>query len=200
MTLLVGRGAPNFSGIASMPDGSVSAEFQLSEYIKGRMAVIFFYSMDFSYVCATELVSLNNHYEEFAKHNIAVVCISRDSQLSHQKWRNTLPKYGGVGPLKFPLIADVNHKIAAGYDVLVNDSLSLRATFLIDKIGVIRHQSVNDFPIGRNVHEILRLIDAQLFHQETGKLCPINWQSGDHGLIADDESLASFMDKYADTL
>ena len=153
--------------------------------------------MDFSYICPTELVALNNRFNEFLKRDVAVVAISCDSQIVHQKWRSVPAAKGGIGDFRFPLIVDMGRRVSEGYGVCINNSLSLRATFITDKAGIVRHQSINDFQIGRNIDEVLRFIDAQIFYQETGKLCPANWQSGDAGFFADDKSLLQFMEKNA---
>jgi len=183
-----------------MPDHSIKSDFQLSTYLNGSAAVLFFYTMDFSYVCPTELVALNNRIAAFEERGVKVIAINGNSHLSHQQWRKRSPLQGGVGALRFPMVADMTREIAKMYDVLVNQSLCLRATFVIDAEGYFRHQSVNDMPVGRNIDEIIRVIDALELYRTTGHVCPANWQKGEEGIIPQRQSLDEFMQENADIL
>lgn len=198
--MFIGQGAPNFASLAIMPGSDDPVDFELVKHIRGKMALVFFYSMDFSYVCPTELIALQNRAEEFKKRDVVVVCISGDSYLSHLNWRKIPREKGGIAGFPFPMVADVNRSIAKGYNVLINDAMSLRASFVIDKIGVVRYAQLNDFHMGRNVDELLRAIDAQLHHEQTGALCPAQWQSGEPGIMPNDKSVQEFLTSYADQI
>lgn len=203
MTLLVGRSFADehdFRSPAILADGSVKDEFVLSEHIAGKNALVFFYTMDFSFVCPTELVALANRAKAFAERNTEIIVISGDSHLAHRKWRETSPRDGGVGPLPFTMVSDISRRVARGYGVLVNDSISLRASFLIDRDGYFRHQSVYDLPIGRNVDELLRVIDGLRNYQRTGTLCPAGWQQGDEAIEPRPEALIDYMSRNAGKL
>ncbi len=194
---LVGRSAPNFTAMAVMPDNSVRDNFELAPYIADRMAVLFFYTMNFSYICPLELAELNARVPELQKRKTQVVAIGIDSHLSHQ-WFKRLPQTnGGPGNVQFPIISDMSGNICQGYGILINESVPLRATFIIDRIGVVRHQSVNDFPLGRNMDEIIRIVDAQQHHEKTGEVIPPQWQPGKPALLASPESLMEFVRRAA---
>ncbi len=189
MTVMVGRPAPNFTAMAIMPDGSTKDNFDLDTYIRDRIGVVFFYALNFSYLCPLELGYLNSMMPQFRERGIQVVAVGVDSHLSHQMWKRLPLEHGGPGPLQFPLVSDLSGKIAEGYNVLVNESLALRATFIIDRIGVVRYQSVQDLPLGRNIDEILRICDAQTYHEKTGYLTPPQWQPGQEGVHPTQEGL-----------
>lgn len=193
MTVFIGRKAPEFTSPTLMPDGSVNYEFSLSQYRENKKCVVFFYSMDFAQVDPTELVALATAYQEFKNRNTKVVAISTDTFLSHQMWQKIPAGDGGVGRLPFPLVADYSKAIAKGYDVIVNDSFAMRASFILDDGGYVRHQSINDFPIGRNINEIIRIIDAMDFHVNSGQLCPANWQKGKQGITQHDEFAKEYL-------
>jgi len=200
MPLLVGRSFADehdFRSPAIMADGSLKEEFVLSEHIAGKNALVFFYTLDFSYICPTELVALANRYKSFAERNTEIVVVSGDSHLSHRQWRQISPLEGGVGPLPFVMVSDISRRIARGYGVLVNDSLAMRASFLIDREGYFRHQSVYDLPIGRNIDEFLRIIDGLRNYQRTGTLCPAGWTPGQDAITATPEALVQYMNKNA---
>ena len=193
MTVFVGKPVPDFKSRALMPDNKLNMSFNLAEYINGYMALIFFYPMDFAYVDPTELIALNNRLHEFEKRKVKIIAISTDSHLAHLQWRQMPVSKGGIGPVGFPIIADVTRSICKGYGVLANDAMALRACFLVDEEAILRNQMIFDFPVGRNIDEIIRIIDAHQFYEKTGKVCPANWQKGDEGLIADEKSLAEFL-------
>ncbi len=164
MGVLVGRSAPDFTAAAVLGDGRIVEDFNLKQSIEGKYAVIFFYPLDFTFVCPSELIAFDHRLEEFEKRNVAVIGVSIDSQYAHNAWRNTPVNAGGVGPLRYPLVADITHNICKAYDVETPDgAVAYRGSFLIDLNGIVRHQLVNDLPLGRNVDEMLRMVDALQF-------------------------------------
>jgi len=176
MSVLTAKPAPDFTAQAVMEDGSFK-EIKLSDY-RGKYVVLFFYPLDFTFVCPTEIIAFSDRVEEFAKLNTQVIGVSVDSHFSHLAWRNTDRNEGGIGQIQYPLVADLNKKIAADYDVLLDDGIALRGLFLIDKEGVVQHQVVNHLPLGRSVDETLRMVKAAQFVEEHGEVCPANWQEG----------------------
>jgi peroxiredoxin (alkyl hydroperoxide reductase subunit C) len=192
--VLVGQPAPDFTAPAVLADGSLVDNFNLAEKIKGKYALLFFYPLDFTFVCPSELIALDNHYDEFKKHGIEVIGISIDSHYTHFAWRNTLPEKGGIGKVKYPLVADVNHQIARDYGVEHPDAhVALRGAFVIDKKGIVRSEIVNDLPLGRNIGEILRLFDAVDFIEQHGEVCPANWKKGEKGMAPTPEGVADYL-------
>ncbi|TYO98282.1 peroxiredoxin (alkyl hydroperoxide reductase subunit C) [Geothermobacter ehrlichii] len=200
MSVLVGKQAPDFTATAVMPDGSLNSEFKLSDF-RGKYVVLFFYPLDFTFVCPTELIAFSKRIKEFEERNVQVIGCSIDSQFSHIAWRNTPVEEGGVGPVSYPLVADVKHEICRAYDVEFEAAgVAFRGSFLIDKDGVVRHQVVNDLPLGRNVDEMLRMIDALQFTEQYGEVCPAGWQKGQEGMKPDKEGVASYLAKNAEKL
>lgn len=195
MTLFIGLEAPDFNSPAILPDGSMQQDFSLKNFRGDNACVVFFYALNFAQVDPTELIAINNRFEEFQQRNCSVVAVSIDSFLSHQKWRQIPENQGGVGNLKFPLVSDYTKLIAEGYEILVDNTYACRATFVLDRSGRIRHQSMNDFPIGRNVDEIIRMVDAMDFHVNEDKMCPAGWNLGLEGIDADDDGAAQFLAK-----
>ncbi|MEO5342291.1 MAG: peroxiredoxin C [Gammaproteobacteria bacterium SHHR-1] len=202
MGVLVGRAAPDFTAAAVLGDGRIVEDFNLSKHITGKYAVIFFYPLDFTFVCPSELIAFDHRLEEFDKRNTAVIGISIDSQYAHNAWRNTPVNAGGVGPLRYPLVADVTHNICRAYDVETpNGAVAFRGSFLIDTQGIVRHQLVNDLPLGRNVDEMLRMVDALQFTEEHGdEVCPAGWSKGDSGMNATLDGVATYLAQHADKL
>lgn len=200
MTLLMGKGAPEFTANAVMPDGSVNSEFSLAEYISGSKCVLFFYPMDFFPVCTSDIIAFNNKFAEFEKRNTKIVGVSVDSYLSHKMLRKTVERLTGGDNLSFPLISDAGSTISKTYDVLINGAVSIGATFIIGDDGIVRYQMFNDLPIGRNVNEILRQIDALIHHWEKGNLCDSGWQPGSDGIANDDEYGNKFFARNAKSL
>lgn len=200
MTVLVGKDAPNFTATAVMPDNSFKEDFNLLEEGKGKNIILFFYPLDFTFVCPSEIIAFNNRIKDFESRDTLLVGCSVDSQFSHFAWKNTDVKAGGIGQIQFPLVADITKQIARDYDVLLGDSVSFRGTFLIDREGKVRHQVVNDLPLGRNVDETLRMIDALDFHEQNGEVCPAGWNKGDEGMKADNDGVASYLEKNAANL
>jgi len=198
--MLVTNQAPDFSATAVLADGQIVEDFKLSENFGEKGTVVFFYPLDFTFVCPSEIIAFSHRYEEFQKRGVNVVGVSVDSQFSHFAWRETPVNKGGIGRINFPLVADLTKNIARDYDVLLGDSVALRGSFLIDANGVVRHAVVNDLPLGRNVDEMLRMIDAQQFTDEFGEVCPAGWQKGDEGMKADTEGVAEYLAKHEDEL
>ncbi len=199
MSVLVGKQAPDFTAPTVMADGSIG-ELSMSDY-KGKYVVLFFYPLDFTFVCPTELIAFSHRIEEFEKRDVQVIGCSIDSQFTHLAWRNTPVKDGGIGPVKYPLVADVKHEICRAYDVELDPAgVALRGSFLIDKEGVVRHQVVNDLPLGRNIDEMLRMVDAVQFHEKYGEVCPAGWSQGDKGMVADGDGVANYLAEEADKL
>lgn len=192
MSVLVGKQAPEFTAPAVLADGSID-EVSMSDY-KGKYVVLFFYPLDFTFVCPTELIAFSHRIEEFEKRGVQVVGCSIDSQFTHLAWRNTAVEEGGIGPVKYPLVADVKHEICKAYDVELDPAgVALRGSFLIDQEGVVRHQVVNDLPLGRNIDEMLRMVDALQFHEKHGEVCPAGWSQGDKGMVADGDGVANYL-------
>ncbi|MDD9892376.1 MAG: peroxiredoxin C [Gammaproteobacteria bacterium] len=201
MGVLVARQAPDFTAAAVLGNGEIVENYTLSEAIKGKKAVIFFYPLDFTFVCPTELLAFDHRLEEFTKRGVEVIGVSIDSQFSHNAWRNTPINDGGIGQVGYTLVADVKHDIAQAYDVEHPEAgVAFRGSFLIDEEGTVRHQVVNDLPLGRNVDEMLRMIDALAFHQEHGEVCPAGWNQGDKGMDASPDGVASYLSEEADKL
>ncbi len=200
MSVLVGKKAPEFTASAVMADGMINDEFSLSDYT-GKHIVLFFYPLDFTFVCPTELIAFSHRIAEFEKRGVQVLGCSIDSQFTHAAWRNTAIDDGGIGPVNYPLIADVKHDICREYDVEFGPAgVALRGSFLIDKEGIVRHQVVNDLPLGRNIDEMLRMVDAVQFHEKHGEVCPAGWNQGDKGMVADGAGVASYLAEEADKL
>jgi len=199
MSVLVTKEAPDFTATAVMPDNSFNEEFKLSD-CRGKYVVLFFYPLDFTFVCPSELIAFDHRIAEFEKRGVQVIGCSVDSHFSHLAWRQTGVKNGGIGEVSYPLVADLTKDIARDYDVLFDNSVALRGSFLIDKDGVVRHQVVNDLPLGRNIDEMLRMIDALQFTEEHGEVCPAGWKEGDKGMTATADGVASYLASEADKL
>ncbi len=201
MGVLVGREAPDFTAPAALGNGKIVDAFNFKETTNGKYAVIFFYPLDFTFVCPSELIAFDHRLEEFKKRNVEVIGVSIDSQFTHNAWRNTPVNEGGIGPVKYPLVADLTHSICKDYDVETpNGAVAFRGSFLIDTNGVVRHQVVNDLPLGRNIDEMLRMIDALQFTEEHGEVCPAGWKEGDRGMKASPDGVAEYLADNADTL
>lgn len=201
MSVLVGRPAPDFTAAAVLGNGEIVDAYNLADAIKGKKAVIFFYPLDFTFVCPSELIAFDHRYEEFQKRGVEVIGVSIDSQFSHNAWRNTAVADGGIGPVKYALVADVKHEICQAYDVEhPQDGVAFRGSFLIDAEGMVRHQVVNDLPLGRNIDEMLRMVDALNFHEEHGEVCPAGWEEGKKGMDASPEGVAAYLSENSDGL
>lgn len=194
MSILVGRKAPDFTAAAVLANGEITPQFNLTEAIKGKVGILFFYPLDFTFVCPSELIAVNNRIAEFEKRNTLLMGVSIDSQFTHNAWRNTDVANGGIGKVNFPLIADVNHQICQAYGVEHPTAhVALRGAFIIDKQGVVRSQIVNDLPLGRNIDELIRLVDALEFHEKHGEVCPANWSKGKAAIKPTTEGIASYL-------
>lgn len=200
MSVLVGKPAPDFTATAVMGDNSFNDKFNLKSHLKGKTGVLFFYPLDFTFVCPSEIIAFSNRLDEFKTRNTEVIGVSVDSHFTHLAWKNTPVDKGGIGQIKYPLVADLTKRIARDYDVLVNDTVALRGTFLIDKNFTVRHQIVNDLPLGRNIEEALRMVDALHFHEEHGEVCPAGWHRGEEGMKPSAEGVASYLKKKAANL
>ena len=199
MQNLVCSEAPNFKTTAVMPNGDINEEFQLNDY-RGKYILLFFYPLDFTFVCPSEIIAHNNRIKAFEEKQSQIIGVSIDSQFTHHAWRNTPVEKGGIGPIGFPLVADINHEIIKAFGIPHPDGVALRASFLIDRSGIIQHSTVNNLPLGRNVDEMLRLIDALQFSEEHGEVCPAGWQKGDSGMKATNEGVSEFLAKNSDKL
>jgi len=200
MSVLVGKQAPDFTAAAVMADGSINENFSLSDY-NGKYVVLFFYPLDFTFVCPSELIAFDHRIKEFEDRGVQVIGCSIDSQFTHSAWRNTAVDAGGIGEVAYPLVADIKHEICQAYDVEFADAgVAFRGSFLIDKNGTVMHQVVNHLPLGRNIDEMLRMIDALQFHEEHGEVCPAGWNKGDKGMVADADGVASYLASEADKL
>ncbi len=201
MSVLVGRQAPDFTAAAVLGNGEIVENFNLKEFTKGKAAVVFFYPLDFTFVCPSELIAFDHRFEEFQKRGVEVIGVSIDSQFSHNAWRNTAVENGGIGQVKYPLVADVKHEICKAYDVEHPEAgVAFRGSFLIDKSGLVRHQVVNDLPLGRNIDEMLRMVDALDFHETNGEVCPAQWEKGKQGMQASTEGVAKYLSENASVL
>lgn len=201
MGVLVGREAPDFTAPAVLGDGKIVEDFNFRKHSKGKYAVIFFYPLDFTFVCPSELIAFDHRIDEFNKRNVDVIGVSIDSHFTHNAWRNTPVNKGGIGPVKYALVADMTHNICKAYDVETPDgAVAFRGSFLIDKKGIVRHQVVNDLPLGRNVDEMLRMVDALHFNEEHGEVCPAGWKQGDKGMKATPDGVAAYLGAEADKL
>lgn len=200
MAVLVGKPAPDFTVPAVLGDGSIVDSFTLSTAIKGKYALVFFYPLDFTFVCPSELIALDHRMDDLTARNVEVVGVSIDSHFTHNAWRNTPINDGGIGPVKYTLAADMKHDIAKAYDVESEGGVAFRGAFLIDPEGVVRSQIINDLPLGRSMDEIIRLFDALQFHAEHGEVCPANWKKGDKGMNASPAGVASYLAENADKL
>ncbi|MFQ3175443.1 MAG: peroxiredoxin (alkyl hydroperoxide reductase subunit C) [Psychromonas sp.] len=199
--VLVGQQAPDFTAAAVLGNGEIVDNFNLKDFSAGKETVIFFYPLDFTFVCPSELIAFDKRFSEFQARGVEVIGVSIDSQFTHNAWRNTAINDGGIGGVQYPLVADVKHEICKAYDVeLEAAGVALRGSFLIDKNGVVRHQVVNDLPLGRNVDEMLRMVDALQFHEEHGEVCPAQWVKDKAGMEASPEGVAKYLAEHNDDL
>ena len=196
MSVLVNRTAPDFTAPAVLADGSIVEDFAFSS-LRGKYVVVFFWPLDFTFVCPSEIIAHNNRMDKFRALGAEVVGISVDSQYTHYAWRNTPVEKGGIGPVGFTMVADVKHEITQAYGVEHEDGVALRASFLIDRAGVVQHQVVNNLSLGREVDEMIRLIEALQFTEEHGEVCPAGWRKGQKGMQESPEGVASYMAEHA---
>ena len=193
---MVTQAAPDFTAQAVMPNGAIK-ELSLASY-RGKYVCLFFYPLDFTFVCPSEILAFNKAVDAFREKNCELIGVSVDSQYTHAAWRETPVEKGGIGHVQFPLVADLNKKISMDYGVLLHDAgVALRGLFIIDKEGVIRHALVNDLPLGRSVDEAIRILDALQFTEEHGEVCPANWRPGEEAMKPTAEGVADYLAKHA---
>jgi len=201
MSILVGRQAPDFTAAAVLGNGEIVSDLNFAKAREGKYAWVFFYPLDFTFVCPSELIALDHRLDELKKLGVEVFSVSIDSQFTHNAWRNTAINDGGIGEVGYTMVADVTHSICQSYGVEVEGGgVAYRGSFLIDKNGLVRHQVVNDLPLGRNIDEMIRLTEALQFHEQHGEVCPANWKSGDAGMTASPDGVASYLSENADKL
>ncbi|MEW9897758.1 peroxiredoxin [Chitinivorax sp. PXF-14] len=200
MAVLVNKKAPDFTAAAVLGNGQIADNYNFTEATKGKYAAVFFYPLDFTFVCPSELIAFDHRLEEFKKRNVEVIGVSIDSQFTHSAWRNTPVDKGGIGQVGYTLVADIKHDIARAFDVEHADGVALRGTFLIDKNGVVQHQVVNNLPLGRDIDELLRVIDALQFTEEHGEVCPAGWNKGKAGMKADAAGVAAYLAEHSKEL
>ena len=214
--MLVTKKAPDFKTLAVMPDNSMK-EVSLSDY-KGKKVVLFFYPLDFTFVCPTELLAFNKRLGEFESRNTQVIGCSVDSRWSHLAWKNTEINKGGIGNVQYPLLQDLDKSIARSYDVLVGTTeayvetedsiettsiggaIALRGSFLIDEEGIVKHAVLNDLPLGRNIDEMIRMVDALTHHQKHGEVCPAGWKDGDNAMAESPDGVSSYLTENSENL
>ncbi|EGY29876.1 Peroxiredoxin [Candidatus Regiella insecticola 5.15] len=195
--VLVTREAPDFTAPAVLDTGVIDNDFNLKKYLNGKAAVLFFWPLDFTFVCPTELIAFDKRYQEFKKKQVEIIGVSIDSHFCHNAWRNTSIEKGGIGAVQYPLVADVKHEICQAYGIEHPAGVALRASFLIDKKRIVRHQVVNDLPLGRNIDEMLRMVDSLQFHEENGEVCPAQWEKGKAGMTASDDGVKKYLSEHA---
>ena len=199
MSVLVNKQAPDFTAAAVLGDGSIVDAFQLSS-LRGKYVVLFFWPLDFTFVCPSEIIAHNNRMDKFRELGVEVVGVSIDSQFTHHAWRSTPVEKGGIGAVEFTMVADVKHEITRAYGIEHEDGVALRASFLIDRAGVVQHHVVNNLPLGREVDEMVRLVEALQFTEEHGEVCPAGWRKGQKGMKASAEGVASYLAENAEAL
>ncbi|HIP61687.1 MAG TPA: redoxin domain-containing protein [Sulfurovum sp.] len=198
--MLVTKKAPDFTATAVLADGQIVEGFNLMENLGDKGAVLFFYPLDFTFVCPSEIIAFSHRTKEFTDRGINIIGVSVDSQFSHFAWRETAINEGGIGRVNFPLVADLSKQIARDYDVLLDESVALRGSFLIDADGTVRHAVINDLPLGRNIDEMVRMVDTMLYTNEHGEVCPAGWVKGDEGMKPSTDGVAEYLDKHAEEL
>ncbi len=195
MTFMVGEKFPNVRVPAVLANGDIDEDFSITEYGKGKMTVVFFYPLDFTFVCPTEIVAFDKAVKEFEKRGCKVVAASVDSQFSHAAWRRTPLNEGGIGPVQFPMVSDLERKLSSELGILAPGGVTYRASYLIDAEGNVRHMVVNDLPLGRSVSEMLRMVDALDFHEKHGEVCPANWKEGEDAIQPTKDSTGAYLAK-----
>jgi len=199
MGVLVGQSAPDFTAPAVLPDNTIKEDFRLADY-RGRYVVLFFYPLDFTLVCPTELIAFDHRLEAFEERNTQVIGVSIDSHFVHLAWKNTPIEKGGIGPVRYPMVADISKEITEAYDLRTGPGIALRGTFLIDREGIVQHQLVNMNKLGRNIDETLRTLDSLQFFEEHGEVCPAGWQKGRQAIKPNADGLSRYLTENADSL
>ena len=200
MSVLVGRPAPDFTAAAVLGDGSITETFKLSDFKGKKYVALFFWPLDFTFVCPSEIIAHNNRIKQFEERGVQLVGVSIDSQFTHFAWRATPVNKGGIGEVKFPMVADVSHSITRNYGIENEGGVALRGSFLIDKNGIVQHQVVNNLPLGREVDELLRVVDALQFTEQYGEVCPAGWKKGDEAMKPTADGVAAYLAKHAEAL
>jgi len=198
--MLVTQKAPDFTATTVLGDNQIVDDFNLYENFGEKGTVLFFYPLDFTFVCPSEIIAFDHRLDEFKARGVNVIGVSVDSQFSHFAWKNTAVENGGIGQVRYPLVADLTKEISKAYDVLLDGGVALRGSFLIDTDGTVRHAVINDLPLGRNIDEMLRMVDTMLFTNEYGEVCPAGWNKGDEGMKADTAGVADYLAKHAGEL
>jgi len=199
MSVLVGKQAPDFTATAVLGDNSFKTDFKLSDF-RGQYVVLFFYPLDFTFVCPSEIIAFDHRLEEFEKRNVQVIGCSVDSHQAHLAWKNMPINDGGIGPVRYPIVSDISKQMINDYDLSTGPGIALRGSFLIDREGKVHHQVVNTGPLGRNIDEMLRMVDALQFSEEHGEVCPAGWNKGDEGMRGEGKGVGAYLAKYADKL
>ena len=198
--MIVTNKAVDFTATAVLGNNEIVEDFNLYKNIGEKGAVVFFYPKDFTFVCPSEIIAFDHRYQDFKSKGIEVIGVSCDSEFTHLAWKNTPVNAGGIGKVQFPLVSDITKDIARSFDVLFGNAVALRGSFLLDKDGTVRHAVINDLPLGRNIDEMLRMVDTMLFTNEHGEVCPAGWHQGDAGMKADPKGVAEYLDKNASKL
>lgn len=200
MSVLVGKQAPDFTVPAVLGNGTIVDAYNFAEETKGKYALVFFYPLDFTFVCPSELIALDKRMDTFKKLGVEVISVSIDSHFTHNAWRNTPVAKGGIGEVRYTMAADLDHGICKAYDVEAAGGVALRGAFLIDKDGLVRAANINDLPLGRNIDELVRLVEALQFHEAHGEVCPAGWNKGDKGMNATPAGVAEYLAAESDKL
>lgn len=198
--MVVTNKAVDFTATAVLGNNEIVEDFNLYKNIGEKGAVVFFYPKDFTFVCPSEIIAFDHRYQDFKSKGIEVIGVSCDSEFTHLAWKNTPVNAGGIGKVQFPLVSDITKDIARSFDVLFGNAVALRGSFLLDKDGTVRHAVINDLPLGRNIDEMLRMVDTMLFTNEYGEVCPAGWHKGDAGMKANPKGVAEYLDKNASKL
>ncbi len=200
MCVMVTKKAPDFTANAVLADGTIVDNFNLYKNLGPKGAVVYFYPLDFTFVCPSEIIAFDHRLAEFTSRGVNVIGVSIDSHFTHLAWRNTPVDKGGIGQIKYPLVADLTKNIAKDYGVLLDAGIALRGSFLLDKDGTIRHLVINDLPLGRNIDEMIRMVETMLFTNEHGEVCPAGWQKGKAGMKASTAGVAEYLASHASEL
>lgn len=198
--VLVGQQAPDFTAAAVLGNGEIASEYCFKDATKGKYAVVFFYPLDFTFVCPSELIAFDHRLADFKQRNVEVIGVSIDSHFTHAAWKNTPVNQGGIGQVGYTLVADIKHEVCQSYGVEAAAGVAYRASFLIDKSGVVRHMVVNDLPLGRNIDEMIRMVDALQFTEEHGEVCPAGWNKGKPGMKASTSGVADYLAQHSKDL
>ena len=198
--MLVTKKAPNFKAPAVLADNQIVEDFELARNLGRNGAVVFFWPKDFTFVCPSDIIAMDHRVKAFAEKGFNVIGVSIDSDVVHFAWKNTPVNQGGIGNVQFPMVSDITKQISRDYEVLIDEAVALRGSFLIDKNQVVRHAVINDLPLGRNMDEMLRMCDALTFFEEHGEVCPAGWNKGDKGMKADAKGVAEYLSQNADKL